>query len=368
MTEHAAVYRAVDAPLVMEEITLSPIREDQARVRIAASGVCHSDLSILSGLLPVPPGAVLGHEGAGIVEEVGAAVSHVAPGDHVVLSWIPSCGQCWWCQAGEVHLCERAIPDTYRMPYATDGDGKPLIAGMGVASFGTATNALGRALVKIDPEIPLDVAALVGCAVATGAGAAMNTAAIKPGSTVAVVGLGGVGMSVVLGAVLQGASEIIVVDPVAGRRGSALAIGGTAEVDPAAGDLAEGVKALTGGRGADYVFEVVGRAPTITAAYGATRRGGTTVIVGAAAPGTTVSFDAFRLFLDARTVVGCQYGSTNPATDFPLLLTHWREGRMALDQLVTRRISLPEVNSAFDDMRRGEGIRTVIVNDLQGYV
>jgi S-(hydroxymethyl)glutathione dehydrogenase/alcohol dehydrogenase len=363
MSELAAVYREVDAPLVLEEITLAPIREDQARVRIAASGVCHSDLSILRGLLPVPPGCVLGHEGAGIVEEVGSAVTHIAVGDHVVLSWTPPCGQCWWCQAGEVHLCERAVRDTRGMPYATDAKGEPLVSAMGVASFGTATNALGRGLVKIDPAIPLDVAALVGCAVATGAGAAMNTAPVKPGSTVAVIGLGGVGMSVVLGAAVQGASEIIVVDPVAGRRASALTIGATAQVDPEAGDLIEGVKALTGGRGADYVFEVVGRSATITAAYESTRRGGTTVVVGAATPGDMVTFDAFRLFLSARTIVGCQYGSANPATDFPLLLDLWRQGRMPLDSLVTRRIALPEVNSAFDDMRAGVGIRTVIVND-----
>jgi S-(hydroxymethyl)glutathione dehydrogenase/alcohol dehydrogenase len=275
MTETAAVLREVGKPLEIEEITLAPLREDQVRVRIAASGVCHSDLSMANGNLPFPVPSVLGHEGAGVVEEVGSAVGHVSQGDHVVLSWMPSCGECWFCRAGEVHLCERAIMDTFGMPYASDSSGTPLFAAMGVSSFATATNCLGRALVKIDPSIPLDVAALVGCAVSTGAGASMNTAPVKAGSTVAVIGLGGVGLSTVLGAVVQGAAEVIVVDPVAGRRSTAMGLGGTAEVDPGAGDLAEGVKALTGGRGADYVFEAVGarrRSPRPTTPPGAAAR------------------------------------------------------------------------------------------------
>jgi S-(hydroxymethyl)glutathione dehydrogenase/alcohol dehydrogenase len=233
---------------------------------------------------------------------------------------------------------------------------------MGVASFATATNCLGRALIKIDDAIPLDVAALVGCAVSTGAGASMNTAPVTPGASVAVIGLGGVGLSAMLGAIVQGAAEVIAIDTVASRREAALALGATHAIDPLAGDVTEAVKAVTGGRGADFVYEVVGRSSTIKQAHAMTRKGGTTCVVGAARPDDVVELSAFLLFMEAKTLVGCQYGSTLPSRDFPLLLDLWKQGRMPLDQLVTRRISLSEVNEAFADLESGTGIRTVIVS------
>jgi S-(hydroxymethyl)glutathione dehydrogenase/alcohol dehydrogenase len=362
MTVTAAVLRESNKPLEVEEIDLLPLASDQVRVQISASGVCHSDLSMQNGALPFPRPAVLGHEGAGIVEEVGADVTHVAPGDHVVISWSPSCGECWFCLAGELHLCERAIMDTLSMPYAKGKDGRPLYSAMGVGSFATASNCLGRALIKIDPSIPLDIAALIGCAVSTGAGAAMNTAPVTPGSSVAIIGMGGVGLSAQLGALVQGAETVIAIDTVESRRASALSLGATHAIDPLAGDPVEAVKALTGGRGADFVFEVVGRSATILMAHQATRRGGTTCIVGAARPDDMVELSSFLLFFEAKSLVGCQAGSTVPARDFPLLLELWKGGQMPLDQLVTRRISLDQVNEAFDDLTTGTGIRTVIVN------
>ncbi|HEY6576314.1 MAG TPA: alcohol dehydrogenase catalytic domain-containing protein, partial [Mycobacterium sp.] len=176
MTERAAILREIGRPLELDDIELAPIAPDQVRVRIAASGVCHSDLSQATGVLPAGTPCVLGHEGAGVVEAIGAEVQHVKPGDHVVIAWTAACGHCWFCVHGEVHLCRNAVADSYSMPYATDVGGTPLFTSMGVSSFGTATNCLGRAVVPIDPDIPLDIASLVGCGVATGAGAAFNTA------------------------------------------------------------------------------------------------------------------------------------------------------------------------------------------------
>jgi S-(hydroxymethyl)glutathione dehydrogenase/alcohol dehydrogenase len=363
MADFAAVLRTVGEPLTVSEIRLLPIAADQVRVRIKASGVCHSDLSLQNGDLPFPTPSVLGHEGAGVIEEVGSAVSHVVVGDHVVIAWTAACGECWFCQAGEVHLCDRAIADTYSMPYATDADGVPLVAAMGVSSFATATNCLGRAVVKIDPSIPFEVAALVGCGVATGAGASMNTVPVAAGSSVAVFGLGGVGLATMLGAVVQGAAQVIVVDPVAERRALARELGATHDIDPEGINVISAVQELTGGRGVDVAFEAVGRSAVIKQAHKATRKGGTTCIVGAARPDDRLDLSAFEFMLGARSLVGCQYGSTVPSRDFPLLLDLWRQGRMPLDRLVTKRIGLADVNQAFEEMKAGEGIRSVIIND-----
>jgi S-(hydroxymethyl)glutathione dehydrogenase/alcohol dehydrogenase len=361
MAEFAAVLRTVGEPMAVEEIWLSPLAADQVRVRIKASGVCHSDLSLANGDLPFGTPAVLGHEGAGIVEDVGSAVTHVAPGDHVVIAWTAACGECWFCRGGEVHLCERAIADAYAMPYATDAAGTPLIAAMGVSSFATATNCLGRAVVKIDQAIPFEIAALVGCGVATGAGAAMNTAPVTPGSSVAIFGLGGVGLAAMLGAVVQGADQVIVVDPVAERRTTALSMGATDAIDPTEGDVVKAIKSLTDRRGVDFAFEVVGRGSVVEQAYQATRRGGTICVVGAARPDDSITLSPFELMMGARSVVGCQYGSTVPVRDFPLLLDMWQQGRLSLERLVTNKIGLADVDQAFADMVAGHGVRSVIV-------
>jgi S-(hydroxymethyl)glutathione dehydrogenase/alcohol dehydrogenase len=362
MSERAAILREIGGPLEVGEIELADIAPNQVRVRIAASGVCHSDLSMATGALPAGAPCVLGHEGAGVIEAVGSEVHHVAPGDHVVIAWTAACQHCWFCNRGEFHLCRNAIADSYSMPYATDASGNKLFTAMGVSSFATATNCLGRAVVPIDRDIPLDVAALVGCGVATGAGAALNTAPVEHGSSVAVIGLGGVGLAALMASVVRGAAEVIAIDPVAARREVAESFGATHLIDPADGDIAKQVRAVTGRRGADTVFEAVGRSATIDAAIKATRRGGTTCVVGAAMPGDDVSLSAYDLFMNAKTLVGCQYGSVVPARDFPMLLDLWRIGRMPLDQLVSRRVALDEVNEAFADLSAGRGVRTVIVN------
>ncbi|MEB4208035.1 Zn-dependent alcohol dehydrogenase [Mycobacterium sp. 94-17] len=363
MGERAAVLREIGRPLGIEDIVLAPIAANQVRVRIAASGVCHSDLSQATGALPAGTPCVLGHEGAGVIEEVGAEVHHVEPGDHVVIAWTAACGHCWFCSRGEVHLCRNAIADSYSMPYACDHTGTALFTSMGVSSFATASNCLGRAVIPIPKDIPLDIASLVGCGVATGAGAAFNTAPVEHGSSVAVIGLGGVGLAALMASVVRGAATVIAVDPVRQRRELATALGATEVVDPGDGDVAIQVKGLTGRRGADTVFEAVGRSAVIDTAIRATRRGGTTCVVGAAMPEDSLSLSPYRLFMDAKSLVGCQYGSVVPGRDFPLLLDLWRTGKLPLQHLLTRRVPLEDVNEAFADLTAGRGVRTVIVNE-----
>ena len=241
--ERGAILRAIGEPLQIEEITLADLAPDQVRVRIAASGVCHSDLSQATGALPAGTPCVLGHEGAGVIEAVGSEVHNVAPGDHVVIAWVAACGTCWFCVRGEVHLCRNAIRDSYSMPYATDTAGEALFTSMGVSSFATATNCLARAVVPIDADIPLEIASLIGCGVATGAGAALNTAPVEHGSSVAVIGLGGVGLAALMAATVRGAAEVIAIDPVASRREAALTLGATHAIDSAEGDVVKQVRA-----------------------------------------------------------------------------------------------------------------------------
>ena len=359
-TVRAAVVHEVGAPFVVEEIELAPVGRRDVRVRMAASGVCHSDLSVQDGSIPFMFPTVLGHEGAGVVVEVGDDVTRVAPGDHVVLTWMPACRRCFWCLSGQVMLCEVGLAESLAGPYATVR-GAPLVRGLGTATFGEETLVPEGEVVRIDPAVPLELAALVGCALATGVGAVWHTARVTPGSTVVVVGCGGVGLSVVQGARLAGASAIVAVDRLASKLPTAAAMGATALVDSSAEDAAAAVRALTGGRGADFGFEVVGRADTIKTVFAAVRRGGTAVLVGAGSPAEQVSFSAFELFVDAKTVVGCVYGSTDADRDFPVLVDLVRRGAIDAAGMVTRRIGLDDINDAFRAMEAGEVARSVIV-------
>jgi S-(hydroxymethyl)glutathione dehydrogenase/alcohol dehydrogenase len=355
----AAVARAVGEPLTVEEIDLAEPGPHDVVVRLAASGVCHSDLSVKNGAIPFAFPTVLGHEGAGVVESVGESVTRVRPGDHVVLTWMPPCRRCYWCLAGEPMLCENGLAQALGGNYATL-DGKPLVRGLGTATFAERTLVPEGEAIPIDPSVPLELAALVGCALSTGIGAVWRTADVRPGTSVAVVGCGGVGLSVVQGAKLAGAGVIVAVDPVPAKLDMAKALGATATVD-ATGDSVAGVRQATSGRGADTVFEVVGRAGTIRVAFAAARRGGTVVLVGAGSPKEEVSFNAMELFVDGKTVRGCVYGSTDPDRDFPSLVELVRSGAVDASSLVTRRIALDEVNEAFDAMEAGTVARSVIV-------
>jgi S-(hydroxymethyl)glutathione dehydrogenase/alcohol dehydrogenase len=353
----AAVMRSLDGPMTVEEIELNPVGPGQVRVRLAAAGVCHSDLSLANGTLRQPLPAVLGHEGAGTVVEVGADVTGIAPGDHVVLNWSPPCRACWFCEHGEPYLCQHA-DDARAVPFATAG-GEPVYAGLGTGAFAAETVVGANACIPVPADLPLAEAALLGCAVLTGVGAVTNAAKVRPGQTVAVIGLGGVGLAAIQGARIAGASAIIAIDPAPAKERLALSLGATHFLAPHAG-LSKEIRALTGGLGADHAIECVGRGETIRAAWSATRRGGTATVVGLGSAQDPVTFNALEVAFFARTIVGCMYGSTDPAVDVPALLEHYRAGRLDLAALVTDEAGLDGVGEAFGRMRSGQRARTLI--------
>ena len=353
--------REAGAPLTIEDVELAPTGPEQVRVRLRATGVCHSDLSICRGGLRHPLPAVPGHEGAGVVSEVGTNVTSVAPGDHVTLNWTPSCGACFFCERAEPYLCERAAADSLAAPFASAG-GEALAPVLGAGAFAEETLVLERAVVRIPHDVPFEVAALVGCAVTTGFGAVVNTAGVRPGDSVVVIGCGGVGLSIVQGARYAGAATIVAVDLNEEKRALAKDLGATDTVD-GADDVEQAVRGLTRGRGADHAFEAIGRSHTIKTAYRLTRRGGNTVVVGAGRHDDKVEFSALELFFQARSIVGCVYGSADVARDFPRILGLYSAGELDLDRLITARIPLDGVNDALDAMEAGEGARTVVVFD-----
>jgi S-(hydroxymethyl)glutathione dehydrogenase / alcohol dehydrogenase len=352
---------APDAPLSVEEVSPTGVGDREALVRIGASGLCHSDLLFLRGASPYAPPMVLGHEGAGVVEDVGAGVTTVAPGDRVVCTWITPCGRCWFCARGETHLCEELAPQ-HEERKLRRADGTAAIAMLGVGSFADHAIVDERALVRVQTDLPDEQLALIGCGVTTGVGAALNTAAVQPGSSVAVVGCGGVGQSVIQGARIAGAARIVAIDPTELKRTTAVRLGATDAVDPTATDAVEAVRALTGGRGADYVFEVAGLPDTLNSAYAMVRRGGTLVMVAVQGPGASLSWAPFDAVRNAKRVLGCWYGSANFQRDFPRLVELAETGRLDVASMVSRRMTLDEVNDGLAAMERGEVIRGVIVN------
>jgi S-(hydroxymethyl)glutathione dehydrogenase / alcohol dehydrogenase len=354
-----AVLHEVGKPLeIRDDLVLRDPGPGEVLVALRASGVCHSDLSLQNGTLTAAPPVVLGHEGAGEVVATGPGVTDVAAGDHVILVWIPPCGSCALCLGGQPQLCTVAREARAGQVSPLRGPDGPVALGLGIGTFGEQTLVPRPAVVPIDPSVPFDVAALVGCGVMTGVGAAINTAKVTPGSTVAVIGCGGVGINVIQGARLAGAATIVAVDRMASKLDMAAKFGATHQVRDDA--LAGAVGDLTGGAGFDYVFEVVGRSSTIRLAWDATRRGGTTVVVGAGSRTDLVSFSAGELFSSEKKLLGCLYGSADVRTDFGRLLRLWQAGRLDLTGLVSRRIALDEVNDAFAAMEAGEVVRSVI--------
>jgi S-(hydroxymethyl)glutathione dehydrogenase / alcohol dehydrogenase len=364
VTVRAAVLRDVGTPLRVEEIELAPPGPGSVRVRMVATGVCHSDLSLARGTMAQTIPAVLGHEGCGRVVAVGHDVRTVSPGDAVLFNWAPPCRECWWCLHGEPYLCPHA-GDAATVPYATLSDGTPLLASLGVAAFATETVVAESACIPVPAGIDLEEAALLGCAVLTGVGAVLHAAVVRPGDSVAVIGLGGVGLCAVQGARLAGAATIIAVDASPEKAGLARRLGATDVVQPGP-DLGRSIRALTEGRGADHAIECVGRAETIRMAWSVTRRGGHATIVGLGPKTDVVSFNALEIAYFARSLRGCMYGNADPATEIPVLLEHVRAGRLELGALVTRRITLDDVESAFEDMSAGRGARSLIVFDGDG--
>jgi S-(hydroxymethyl)glutathione dehydrogenase/alcohol dehydrogenase len=349
--------------LKVEALELKPPRADEVVVKVAASGVCHSDLSVQQMKLPVPPPAVLGHEGAGIVEEVGKDVTTLKKGDHVVLSWVENCGRCHYCINGTVHLCDKNQQGLMTGEENVFRKGDIDIARMaGVGSFADHTVVRATAAIKIPDDVPLDRACLVGCGVMTGVGAVINTAKVSPGQTVAVFGCGGVGLNVIQGAALSGASRIIAVDLSKSKLELAKTFGATDVVDASGGtDAADAVRELTGGLGVDYAFEVIGAPPVIVQAFLSVKRGGKVIVVGVPPFGSEVPIPGFSLPLEEKSVIGSLYGSANMRRDMPKLIDLYMRGRLKIDELVSRRIKLDDVNAAFDAIEKGEVARSVIV-------
>jgi S-(hydroxymethyl)glutathione dehydrogenase / alcohol dehydrogenase len=367
VTIRAVVLREPGKPVAVEEVELDAPKAEEVLVRVAAAGVCHSDVRLADGELgegrwPM----VLGHEGAGVVEAVGAGVSHVTPGDHVVFSLIPACRTCRACRAGRPNLCEPAGMNIVRgvLMEGTSrlhANGEQLQHGLMTACFAEQTVVSAAGAVKIPAELPLRQAALLGCAVITGIGAVRNVARVQPGEAVCVIGCGGVGLQVITGARLAGATTIVAVDRSADKLELARRFGATHAVDSSDGDAAAAVRELTDG-GVDHAFEVVGLPETIRLAWGAIRAGGQAVVVGLVSLGVDISVPGIE-FLSDKSLLGTYYGSGDAARDLPGLADLALEGELDLTGVVTHTTDLDGVEEALDRLRRSEGARTVVVVD-----
>lgn len=359
----AALYTGLNEPLSLEEVDPLPLGPRDVMVRVLASGVCHSDLLVTQGAFPFAAPMVLGHEGVGVVEEVGAAVKKLRPGDTVIGSVILACGACFYCGAGEVHNCPETATAS-QLSRLVRPDGATATAMLGLGTFAEMMTADERSLIRVVSDLPPEQLALIGCSISTGVGAVLNTARVPAGATVAVVGCGGVGMAVVQGARLADAARIIAIDPVAGKRGHAHLLGATDLLDPADGDVVEQVRELTDGLGVDFAFEAAGLPLTISQSFEMVRRGGTAVIIGQAAAGATVTLPAQALRSGGRTLVGCTYGSVDPKRDFPRFAAFAAAGRLDLGSLISDRIPLGKVNDALAQLETGGDVRrTVIVGE-----
>lgn len=359
MAVRAAVLPAVGAPLEITGIELPEPGPGQVRLRLAAAGVCHSDLSLTNGTMRVPVPAVLGHEGSGTVVSVGEGVTHVAPGDAAVLNWAPSCGSCHACSLGEVWLCADALSGAADV-YARTADGTDLHPGLNVAAFAEETVVAASCVLPLPDGVPLTDAALLGCAVLTGYGAVHHSAKVRPGETVAVFGVGGVGLATLQAARIAGAARIIAVDVSPQKEELARGAGAT-DYLVASENTPREIRAFTGRQGVDVSVECVGRAVSIRAAWESTRRGGRTTVVGIGGKDQQVTFNALEIFHWGRTLSGCVYGNSDPARDLPVLAEHVRAGRLDLSALVTERIALDGIPAAFENMEAGKGGRALVV-------
>lgn len=355
----AAVFTELNQPLSVEDVSVVDPGPGEVLVRVTASGVCHSDLSVIHGVIPGGT-QILGHEGTGIVEKVGPDVQGLAVGDRVIGSFVPACGKCWFCLRGESYSCA----ETYNVmfvPHYTRSNGEQIGGMTGLGTFAEMMVCSQFSVVKVESDLPDSVLALIGCGVTTGVGAALNTAHVEPGSTVAVIGCGGVGQAVIQGARIAGAARIIAIDPVALKREAALQLGATHVLDPTEVDPVMGVIELTGGRGADYAFEVIGTAATIRQAVETARPGGAAVLVGVPKLSDDVPIPAMSI-LAGKRLLGCIYGQANVRSDFPRLISLIESGKLDVGSMVSRTMHLHEVNDALDAMQRGEVIRSVLID------
>jgi len=345
---------------IRDDVTVLGPGPGEIRIRVRAAGVCHSDQSARDGGLPQPVPAVLGHEAAGDVLEVGEGVDDLAPGDRVIVNWLPACGTCAECVRGMPYLCMTHVMTGYAVPRFMAGD-LPVFGMAGCGAFAEEMVVPRIGAVQIEPDVPYDVAALVGCGVMTGVGSVVNTARLRPGETAVVIGCGGVGISAIQGCRLSGASVIVAVDTVPEKLEVARRFGATHAVAPEA--LSDLVGEITAGEGFDYAFDVVALPQTLRTAWTAARRGGTVVVVGAGRPEHQVEFSPFELLFEGKSIIPSLYGSAYPPRDFPRLIALWRAGRLDLEGMISHRIRLEQVEDALANLGRGDVIRQVIVHD-----
>ncbi|WP_328893618.1 Zn-dependent alcohol dehydrogenase [Streptomyces sp. NBC_00236] len=341
---------------VLDDVEAVGFGPGKVKLRVRATGLCHSDISAMSGVLPQPAPFIPGHEGAGEVIDVGDGVAGLGVGDRVLVCWLPACGSCPSCKRGQTHLCLAGF-----MNAGTPNFKRPGGDVFGFAGTGTFTEEVvvgAGCAVPIPDDVPFEIAALIGCGVTTGLGAAINTAQVEAGSSVAVMGCGGVGISTIQGARVQGAAQIVAVDPVASRREAALRFGATEAVSP--DEFADAKQRITAGEGFDYVFEVVGKSATARTAYEQTRRGGTLCIVGAGAMDDNFQVNMFELFFDEKRILPSMYGGGDVLRSYERAIALWRAGRIDLESMITHRVRLDGINDALDQMRTGESLRTCI--------
>ncbi|WP_085524251.1 zinc-dependent alcohol dehydrogenase family protein [Tuberibacillus sp. Marseille-P3662] len=355
---------AESQPLKVETLELDGPERDEVLVQVKAVGLCHSDLSVINGSRPRPTPMALGHEAAGVITEVGEGVTGLKPGDHVVCSFVPSCGHCLPCQEGRPALCETGAAVNNEGVLLSGerrlhSDHGPVNHHLGVSGFAEYAVVSRNSVIKVDPEVPLNKVAIFGCAVITGVGAVINTARVKPGSSVAVVGLGGIGLNALLGAVLAGARQIIAVDINPDKLEFAKKIGATSTFDSRDPNAVENIRSATGG-GVNYAFETAGVVPAMETAYGITKRGGTTVTTGLPDPSHQFSFPQVTLTAEERTVKGSYLGSCVPSRDIPRFIELYKNGRLPVDQLLTDSLPLDQINEGFDRLANGEVSRLVI--------
>ncbi len=363
----SVVIEGTNQKVRVDEVELDDPREDEVRIKMVASGVCHSDYSIIDGTIPVEFPLVLGHEGAGIVEEVGQQIRTLKPGDHVVLSYIPQCGKCFFCTTGKPYLCETSV--FTRAGELPNGNkpkrrgGEPIMQMTGIGTMSEYSVVHESSCVPIGPDIPLENAALVGCGVMTGVGAAINTAKVEPGSSVAVFGSGGIGLNVIQGSVVAGARTIIAIDTNPLKLEFALRFGATHTINASEEDPVERVREMTNGRGSDYTFEAIGNAQVMRQAFDSARKAGTITVIGMAKRDDHLTIPASVLVREEKRVLGCFYGSTRQRVDLPRLLDLYESGQLDLDGLITKRYPIDDAQEAFDDLVAGKNARGLIVFD-----
>ena len=356
----AAVCRTFGEALTIEDITLDPPREGEVQVKLGACAICHSDILYMDGAWGGALPAIYGHEAAGVVEAVGPGVSRAKPGDRVLVTLLRSCGECLHCGQGELSLCDASFP------IGEDGrlhtpDGAPVEQGLRTGAFAEQVVVEQSQVMPIPADMPLDVASLLSCGVITGFGAVTNSARMPVGSSAVVIGTGGVGLNSVQGAALSGAGAVIALDLSDDKLETAKDFGATHRINPGREDAAAAVRALTDGRGADYVFVTVGAKTAIEQGLALTRRGGTLVIVGMTAEGVTWDISPLAIADGAQRIIGSKMGSTRLTVDIPPLIALYQQGRLKLDSLISGRYRLDEINEAIDSARRGEALRNVIV-------